>query len=722
MKTFTFFLKLAVAMVCCLPQVLKAQSDTDYVPNALIVQYEPLTKTTLPVGEAILKEHAGFAYALKQKNVGFFIKKVEPLIPQLIERMVKENRTETQVHQAIYEQRMVKKGSKNAEPKSFDEYNFARAMYLELTSPIAGEIVKHPENFKKQMEAAGYRLISIGLDHWLTADSEPNDELYPRLWQHRLTGMPLAWKRTTGDDGVMIAVLDSGVDLWHEDLWDNLLPGYDFVQVDTSLLASWHLVDGEDYVAPDDEPFDRHGHGTHVAGIAAAAGNNGWGVVGVCPGCKMMPIRTHAVFRLEEEQDTVYQVRGRQQVILQGLMYAIENGADIINLSFGSYDSSDEAEKQAYRYAYEQGVVLVASAGNDDYDVPHYPAALPEVIAVAATYEDDVKTDFSNYGNWINISAPGFDIISTAPYDGLYDAYVSHVVVTDEFELPLTQFPGSRDISEWGEEVTLNYVGKARQQDLLNPNYNWNLTGKIAVVDRGEIPLSEKTRRVREYGAIGIIFVNTQDVPMMFQTTPEFKQMYVLSMAQSQGAQLIEEIKAAQSLSAEFYADTYYGYSAQDGTSQAAPYVAGAAGLLLSEYPWLTPDEVRERLLAAVDNIDGLNPDYAGKLGTGRINLAKLFDKPTSVEPEPNNGNNTLTMKVFPNPAKNFLMVSLNADRQQPQVQATVYNLMGQVLQHQKINNVGDFTKINIADLPTGVYVIEVLQDGFKIVQKFVRE
>ncbi|MFN7119474.1 MAG: S8 family serine peptidase, partial [Saprospiraceae bacterium] len=649
------------------------------------------------------------------------IKKAKPLIPQLIDRMVKENRTETAIHQAIYEKRMAKKGRKNVETKTFAEYHFARAMYLTLTEPIAKSIVDQPEMLKKEMAAAGFRVRSLGLDYFDPATSlDPNDPLYPRLWQHRLTQAPIAWAQQSGEADVIIGILDSGVELWHEDLWDKLLPGYDFVDYDITTTPSWMLVPGEDYENEDEDPSDRDGHGTHIAGIAAAVGNNDLGVIGVCPGCAILPLRLMSTRNVVIDGDTIPRTFAQRSKTPQALYYAAEQGVDVLNMSFSTDLYYNEMELKAFKYAYEMGVVMVAGAGNQASETPRQPATLDQVISVAATYEDDVKADFSNYGKWIDLSAPGFDIISTTPYEGLQPPYISNVLVTDGEELPLTQFLLSRDIPEDGIEVSLNYVGMARQQDLLNPNYNWNLNGKIAVVDRGEIGLIEKTQRVKDYGAIGIIFVNTEDVPMFFQAVPQFQQMYVLSMAKSQGQRLIEQIKLRKSLPVALYADEYLGYAAMDGTSMATPYVAGAAGLLLSEYPWLSPDEVKARLLAAVDNIDHKNPAYVGKLGTGRINLAKLFGGTTAIEDEPAKAPQSLALKIFPNPAQDFVNVILPTVKNEAII--TIYNNIGQVVQTQQMNAQNQIIRLNTSALPAGMYVVEVMQEGEFATQKIIKQ
>ncbi|MCC6169876.1 MAG: S8 family serine peptidase [Caldilineaceae bacterium] len=202
-----------------------------------------------------------------------------------------------------------------------------------------------------------------------------------------------AWQITTGSEQVVIAVIDSGVRLDHPEFAARLTPGYDFVN-------------------DDDLPDDDSGHGTHVAGLIGAALNNGQGLAGVCPGCRLMPIKVLNAGNTGVWSD-----------LAQGIVFATDNGARILNLSLGSFNSSWTLEK-ALAYARQRGVLIVAAAGNQGLQLPYYPAASEGVIAVGATDAQDGWWPVSNYGAFVDLTAPGDLIYSTYHrFDNPYSGY-----------------------------------------------------------------------------------------------------------------------------------------------------------------------------------------------------------------------------------------------------------------------------------------------------------
>jgi thermitase len=246
------------------------------------------------------------------------------------------------------------------------------------------------------IEAADYNFI-------LSASWVPNDPKFgdpavvpnndPDQWglKKATTDFTGAWNDARGDAtraGVKtakIAILDSGIDQNHPDLSGKIADQYDFL--------------GNDAVAN-----DPYGHGTQVAGIAAALTNNGRGVAGGCPRCKLLVARV-----LDANGDTTV------SRVIDGIDWSTKNGADVINLSFGSSTPSDflrGAIDQAY--AKGNGTVVVAAAGNEwKSSVEQYPAAYDAAIAVSATDKDDRLADFSSRGNWVDLAAPGTAILST---------------------------------------------------------------------------------------------------------------------------------------------------------------------------------------------------------------------------------------------------------------------------------------------------------------------
>lgn len=245
--------------------------------------------------------------------------------------------------------------------------------------------------------------------HILMADREkeltviPNDPLYAEQWGLARINAPAAWDVVTGNAGALIAVIDSGVDLEHPDiasrLWVN--PGEvagNGVDDDNNGyiddVHGWNFVDDTADVADDS------GHGTQVAGIAAAAGNNAIGITGTCWNCRIMVIKVMHASNVANYSD-----------IAEAVHYAAAKGARVINISLGGY-----ADSNALRLAIDSAsdsAVIVAGAGNDASSAPFYPAAYTNVIGVAATTREDVRMETSNYGNWVDLVAPGDEITTT---------------------------------------------------------------------------------------------------------------------------------------------------------------------------------------------------------------------------------------------------------------------------------------------------------------------
>lgn len=194
-----------------------------------------------------------------------------------------------------------------------------------------------------------------------------------------------AWDAAQGDPAVVIAVLDSGVDRDHVDLV-------------TKVVSA-----GRDFVNGDDDASDDHWHGTHVAGIAAANTANAAGIAGVARNCRVLPVKV-----IDDNGDGYY------SWIIDGIIWATDQGADVINLSLGG-DIPDPFLEDACRYAHDHGVVVVAAAGNDARAVL-YPAAYDEtVLAVAASDPTDAIASFSNFGPEVDVAAPGSWILGPVP-------------------------------------------------------------------------------------------------------------------------------------------------------------------------------------------------------------------------------------------------------------------------------------------------------------------
>ena len=243
-------------------------------------------------------------------------------------------------------------------------------------------------------------------NYTFTLDMLPNDPYFDQQasYLNRL-GMPAAWELTTGRSDVVIAILDTGVAMNHEDLesgiWTNPLEipdngidddGNGFIDD----IHGWNFPDGNNQI------YDDYGHGTHVAGIAAARINNGIGIAGMAGGATIMPV------------DVFNHGIGTYEDLIRAIIYATDNGARVINMSLGA-SSYSRGEEMAVDYAYSHNVVVVAAAGNTGSEENHYPGAHQNVIGVAATDANDNLCGFSTRGDFVDVAAPGCSVFSTVP-------------------------------------------------------------------------------------------------------------------------------------------------------------------------------------------------------------------------------------------------------------------------------------------------------------------
>ena len=225
--------------------------------------------------------------------------------------------------------------------------------------------------------AAGALLVATG---GLAASGppplNPNDPGWPGQWSFRLVGIPTVWQDVAPDVHPVIATIDTGVDPSFPDLQGQIVPG-------------WNLLENSG------DTGDTAGHGTDVAIVIAANANNGYGIAGACPMCRIMPVKI-------SNDGTA-----TSKLIAAGIRWAVDHGARIITVSMVHTGAIDTAEQAAVNYATSKGAVIVASAGNDPGTVPHYPAALPGVVSVTATDEHDQVYSWATSGSWVDLSAPG---------------------------------------------------------------------------------------------------------------------------------------------------------------------------------------------------------------------------------------------------------------------------------------------------------------------------
>lgn len=300
-----------------------------------------------------------------------------------------------------------------------DDPEIQKIFFIELDSEIDSVFLKE------------LGLEYIQKSRLLRTDILSNDSLVSTQWGLTKINIKDAWDVSVGSDSIIVAVIDTGIDYYHPDLNENLfinlaedLNGNGFLDAEDidgldndnngfiDDVIGWDFTDrkgfpfdstGGDYLTWDNDPFDNNGHGTNVAGVIGAISNNGMGISGVVKNIRIMNLRSFDPGGYGEEEDAA-----------SAILYAVNNGAKVINMSFGD-NSFSFVLRDVIRYAYSKGVVLVGSAGNSNSKLPHYPSAYPEVISLGASTEQDVVAGFSNKGSTIDLVAPGQFITTLAP-------------------------------------------------------------------------------------------------------------------------------------------------------------------------------------------------------------------------------------------------------------------------------------------------------------------
>ncbi|RJP66410.1 MAG: T9SS C-terminal target domain-containing protein [Ignavibacteriales bacterium] len=265
-------------------------------------------------------------------------------------------------------------------------------------------------------------------------DIIPDDEHLSEQWGLVNTNSFSAWDITKGSDTVVVGVIDTGIDYLHEDISSNIfinknedlnvnnkLDAADLNGIDDDNngfvddVIGWDFTDrqgfpfdstGGDYLNWDNNPLDDNGHGTNVAGIIAAESNNKIGISGIAPNVKLLNLRAFDPTGNGEEDD-----------VAAAILYAVKQKVKVINMSFGDASFS-LVLKDVINYAYNKGVILIASAGNDGKNILHYPSGYSEVLSVGASTKEDYIANFSNYGSTIDLIAPGSEIFTTAIGNG----------------------------------------------------------------------------------------------------------------------------------------------------------------------------------------------------------------------------------------------------------------------------------------------------------------
>lgn len=402
-----------IASVVCLIQPLPAQVNGQ--ARLVVKLRHPLSdemEAALPLKTMALTSGQGASPRVQAFFAQHRPNKISALYPALVRMKKRQGLSDSQLADTL-RQKYPERASRLHE--AFNPPEIARSYTLNVTAGSHEELltILSQLNADPDVEFAEEdKVVSINFT--------PNDpyflsygswgQPYDDLWGVKLIGSPAAWDTTAGE-GIVVAVVDTGIDYNHPDIAAN-------VWVNTKEIPNNGIDDdgngyvddvrGWDFIGPnywnptqDNNVMDGFGHGTHVAGTIAAVGNNGIGVIGVAWQAQVMAVKGL--------DNSGY---GLDSTLGPALIYAANNGAEIISNSWAGQGTS-QTIAEAVSYAYNLGAVIVAAAGNNSDDARnYYPANLPQVITVAATDHTDNIAYFSNWGDKIDVAAPGVDILS----------------------------------------------------------------------------------------------------------------------------------------------------------------------------------------------------------------------------------------------------------------------------------------------------------------------
>lgn len=518
----------------------------------------------------------------------------------------------------------------------------SRAMlHLSDSSRSTAELV---EQFRKDPRVEA---VSPNYRKYLSLAETPNDPDYTFQWGLHNTGQSISgvpgnsdddidWRESRllssdSPDEVVIAIIDSGVDIYHDDLIDSLwvnpneIPNNGIDDDNNGYIDDIHGYDfgGDDYfdsndnyvdAPPDNDPSDPEEHGTHVAGIAAATADNGLGVAGVSS-AKIMALKIDDGFGLFDS----YIIAAMDYVVTMknaGVNVIVANG------SYGGpgFNSVEEAAMEDLRNV---GVIFCAAAGNDNEnneDTPHYPSnyETSNIIAVASTDNRDQLSDFSNFGSIsVDIGAPGTSILSTIP--GHIFANTSVQQGVNSYSSEPMYYTGMTD------SITRPFIncGLGGPSD-----FPASVNGNIALIERGTYYFYEKLENAMAAGAVAAVIYNSAtadspNTPVLGDLGRPNGWIPSIGISRPDGLALAALANGVNTMAVSVTLNPIGGYDFISGTSMASPMVAGAIAVLAQHFPNDTMSQRIQRLYNAVDPI----PALTGQVSTGgRLNLANALD------------------------------------------------------------------------------------------------
>lgn len=409
-------------------------------------------------------------------------------------------------------------------------------------------------------------------------------------WGQKAIHASKAWDHTRGE-GIRVLVMDTGVDKDHPEFHGNFEKGQNFMTSGPSPDAPYKY-------------YDDHGHGTHTAGTILGQ------TVGVAPGAKLLSAKVCNVYG-----------RCSTSGIYSAVNWGITEKVDIISLSLGGPYGGVE-EKRVYERAQRSGIVVVAAAGNNGTPYIDYPGRFPTVISVGAVDETLNRASFSQYGPDLSLVAPGVSVWSSYPGMGIFAEVqinlnqkvtnVNHIVAM-----------GS-GFSETVIEANLAYIGLGKQSDIEGVD----LTGKIALVSRGETSFISKVQNAIAKGAVGVIIHNNVPglITPLVSTDGSTVAVPVIFIEQTVGESAAKQLETETVV--RTFISTYMApaYVIMDGTSMSCPHVSGVAALVRSANGLLSPIDVRDVILSTATDLSDVNQFGAG-LVNAEASVLEAIDK-----------------------------------------------------------------------------------------------
>lgn len=441
-----------------------------------------------------------------------------------------------------------------------------------------------------------------------------DDPFYPSQWSLHNTGQlggtadadidaPEAWATGATGSGVKIAVVDTGIKKTHPE------------------IGAAKVIAEIDY-STDGTVDDLHGHGTHVGSTAAGISSNGLGIHAIAPAAQLLNAKV-----LNSAGS------GTCDSVANGITWAADNGAHVINLSLGG--GACTTEENAVNYAWNLGVVLACAAGNNGNSGLFYPAAYPNCISVGATDRNDQKASFSNFGSTVDVGAPGVAIAAAIPGS-------SAEVTTSDFGLLTVTGAGVSQLERSAtplnfSETTSDAALQAQAVDAgLGAASDFaavDCTGKIAVIQRGTDTFATKVTNAKNDDCVGAVIYNNVAGNFSGTLGSAGNWLPVVSISQADGQDLVSRIGAGPTLRMAVRND----YGSWDGTSMATPHVSGAAALV-----WAACGGPNSNVRALLENTGDRVAELGSYWAHGRINAASAVSgcgapPPANTAPVANN-------------------------------------------------------------------------------------